>query len=189
MKEIDFIEVDNVLINTEITETKFTCNLGKCKGACCTMESKYGAPITEQEIAIIETYLPIIKEYLPKEKIKEIDKNGFWIKVHDEFMTRSINDKDCVFVYYEGNIAKCGIEKAFYDERMNFRKPVSCHLFPIRISNFGGPVLRFEKYSECKPALTYGNKTKITIFDFCREALERTFGKEWFSKTKKVIGY
>lgn len=188
MKDIDFIEIDNVLINTEIIETKFTCDLGKCKGACCTMKSKYGAPVTEAEIEIIEKHLPFIREYLPNEKVKEIENRGFWVSVHDELMTRSINDRDCVFVFYEGDIAKCGIEQAYNDKKIDFRKPVSCHLFPIRISNFGGPVLRFERYNECKPALLKGNKAKVSIFDFCREALERTFGKEWFGRTKKVIG-
>jgi hypothetical protein len=181
----DFIEIDNVYINAEIINTNFTCDLGKCKGACCTMESEYGAPLTQEEIETIEKNLSVVLEYLPKEHIKEIEKNGFWINKDNELMTRSLNNRACVFVTYEGDIAKCGIEQAYRQGKIDFIKPVSCHLFPIRVSNFGGPVLRFEKYSECAPALEKGIGTQIKIIDFCREALEREFGKDFFKRTKE----
>ncbi|MCX7797216.1 MAG: DUF3109 family protein [Melioribacter sp.] len=182
---IDFVEIEDVMVNSEVWETNFECDLAKCKGACCTMESKFGAPLKEEEIDIINKFLPIIKEYLPKEHINEIEKKGFWFEAHGEFMTRSLNNKACVFVSYDGDIAKCGIEKAYRDGKIDFIKPISCHLFPIRVSNFGGYVLRFEKYSECLPALQNGNKK---ILDFCRSALERAFGKDWFLRIKKVVG-
>ncbi len=182
----EFIEVEGVFVNKEIVVTNFTCDLSKCKGACCTMESEFGAPITESEIEEISKVLPIIMEYLPKEHFDIIEKFGFWINKQNELMTRSLNNKACVFVTWEGDIAKCGIEKAYRDGKIDFIKPVSCHLFPIRISNFGGDVLRFEKYSECAPALEKGNNTQVKILDFCSDALERKYGTEWFSKTKKV---
>jgi hypothetical protein len=185
---VDFIEIDNVYINAEIVNTNFACDLCKCKGACCTMESEYGAPITQNEINEIEKNLPIILEFLPSEHIKEIKKNGFWIKKDNELMTRSLNNRACVFVTYEGDIAKCGIEQAYSQNNIDFIKPVSCHLFPIRISNFGGPVLRFEKYSECAPALEKGKDTQIKIIDFCRAALEREYGKLFLNKIKEGLG-
>ena len=183
----EFIEIDNVYINSEIVETNFTCDLSKCKGACCTMESEYGAPITQEEIEEINKVLPIVVKYLPKEHVKEIEKNGFWMEKDKELMTRSLNNRACVFVFYDGDIAKCGIERAYRDGKIDFIKPVPCHLFPIRISNFGGPVLRFEKYSECAPALEKGKVTGIKIWDFCRESIERRFGKIFFNKTKEGI--
>ncbi len=183
----EFLEIDNVYINAEVVETNFTCDLSKCKGACCTMESEYGAPVTRQEIDSINKILPTVLEYLPEEHVKEIERNGFWMEKDNELMTRSLNNRACVFVTYEGDIAKCGIERAYREGKVDFIKPVSCHLFPIRISNFGGPVLRFEKYSECSPALEKGNKTGIKIIDFCREALERQFGKNFFTRTKEGI--
>jgi len=185
--DADFLEIDNKHINTEILSTNFTCDLKKCKGACCTMESEYGAPITEDEIEKISKDLDIIIEYLPKEHVAEIEANGFWINKHDELMTRSLNNRACVFVTYDGDIAKCGIEQAYRDKKIDFIKPISCHLFPIRISNFGGPVLRFEKYSECKPALEKGENTRVKIIDFCSDALEREYGKEWIKKTKEAF--
>jgi hypothetical protein len=181
----DFIEIDNVYINAEIMQTNFTCDLDKCKGACCTMESEYGAPITQKEIDDIEKNLSTILDFLPKEHIKEIEKNGFWMNKDNELMTRSLNNRACVFVTYDGDIAKCGIEQAYRQGKINVNKPVSCHLFPIRISNFGGPVLRFEKYAECSPALEKGKDTQIKIIDFCQEALKREFGEEFFQRTKE----
>lgn len=183
----EFIEIDDILINTEVFDIKFNCDLNKCKGACCTMESEFGAPITKEEIEEIEKILPVIKEYLPKEHIDEINKNGFWVNKFDQLMTRSLNNRACVFVTYEGEIAKCGIEKAFRNGKVNFVKPISCHLFPIRISKFGGDVVRFEKYHECTPALEKGKKTNINVIDFCRDSLEREYGTEWFSKTKDSV--
>jgi len=183
----EFLEIENVYVNREIVDTNFTCDLSKCKGACCTMESDYGAPITKAEIEEIDRILPVVIKYLPKEHTAIIEKDGFWLEKQGELMTRSLNNRACVFVIWDGDIAKCGIERAYHDGKIDFIKPVSCHLFPIRISKFGGDVLRFEKYSECQPALEKGNKTLIKILDFCRESLERMYGKKWFAKTKESV--
>ncbi|MFA3783671.1 DUF3109 family protein [Melioribacteraceae bacterium 4301-Me] len=183
----DFIEIDNILVSTDISETPFTCDLAKCKGACCTMESKYGAPLKKEEIEIINKNLPIIKEYLSKEHQKEIEKNGFWMQIHGEYMTKSIDNRACVFVSWENDIAKCSIEKAYSDGKIDFIKPASCHLFPIRVGQFGGKVLRYEKYIECEPALKLGEKIKTNILNFCKDALQREFGKEWFTKIKDIM--
>ena len=162
----EFLEIDNVYVNKEIADTNFTCDLSKCKGACCTMESEFGAPITKEEIEEIDKILPVVIKYLPKEHVAIIEKDGFWHEKHGELMTRSLNNRACVFVIWDGDIAKCGIERAYRDGKVDFIKPVSCHLFPIRVSKFGGDVLRFEKYNECQPALAKGNKTQIKILDF-----------------------
>ena len=185
--DTDFIQIDNIVLNSEIVSSNFTCDLAKCKGACCIMESPYGAPITKDEIRELQEVLSTVLEYLPKQHVAEIEKKGFWVKQQDELMTRSINNRACVFVYFDGDIAKCAIERAFKDGKINSNKPVSCHLFPIRISNFAGPVLRYEKYRECQPAVEKGKKTLIKVIDFCKDALERLYGKEWFIKVKEVV--
>lgn len=171
-----------VVVNKEILEEKFTCDLQKCKGACCTMESEYGAPIKEEEIEIITRYLNIIEEYIPQKAKNIISSESFYENKFGELMIRSINNRECVFAYYEGEIAKCGIEKAYFDGKLDFRKPISCHLFPIRAADFGGPILRYERYAECKPAVDLGKKTGITVAEFCKEALEREYGEEWYDK-------
>ncbi|MBI9071822.1 MAG: DUF3109 family protein [Melioribacteraceae bacterium] len=182
------IEINDVIINDDVLNTNFTCDLNDCKGACCTMESEFGAPLEAKEIDRIEESLAIVKEYLDKKNVKEIEANGFWEIKEDTLMIKSIDNKDCVFVKYKGDIAKCAIEQAYFDGKVKFRKPISCHLFPIRIADFGGPVLRYEKYHECKGALKLGEKTKISVFEFCKDSLERLYGKTWYAKAKEKLG-
>ncbi len=188
MFQSNVITIEEVLVRTEVLNTKFECDLQKCKGACCTMESQYGAPLRYDEIGKISEILDVVKEYLSERNQKEIDVNGFYNVIQNEPMTSSIDEKDCVFVYYEGNIAKCAIEKAYNDGKVDFKKPISCHLFPIRISNFGSDVLRYEKFSECAPALEKGKLNNKTIAEFCEDSLTRLYGKNWYSSLKENIG-
>jgi hypothetical protein len=184
----NIIPVEDVLVRPEIFNINFECDLDKCKGACCTLESEFGAPLSEDEVVKIDKILNIVKGYLPKEHVDEIEENGFYEIKNGEYLTRSIKNRACVFVYYDGDIAKCGIEKAYLDNKIKFKKPISCHLFPVRVSKFGGPVLRYEKFSECKPALEKGEKNKLSLIDFCRESLTRLYGNKWYSKLKEIIG-
>ena len=150
------------------------------------MESEYGAPIHKTEIEKIEKTLPFVKKYLPERNLAEIEKNGFWEEKAGLLMIRSVDNRDCVFAYRNSqNVALCGIEKAFYAGEVDFIKPLSCHLFPIRISDFGGPVLRYEEYDECKPALENGENKNVTVLKFCEASLKRSFGDEWFEKLKE----
>lgn len=184
----NLIPVEEVLISKEIEDSQFACDLSVCKGACCTLESDFGAPLEKTEVDEISKILPIVKKYLPDEHIAEIEKNGFVDEKDGELMTKSVNRRACVFVYFDGDIAKCGIEKAFNNGEVEFRKPISCHLFPIRISKFGGEVLRYEKFSECTPAVKKGGEEKIKLIDFCEEPLKRKYGQKWFSKLREGIG-
>lgn len=185
MFQNDFISVDNILVRKEVVSTHFACDLKKCKGGCCTIESDYGAPLLPEEVEEIEKILPIVMEYLPEEHKKELEGKDFHETIEGELMTASYGKKACVFVYFEGEIAKCAIEKAYFDGKVAFRKPLSCHLFPIRVSKFGGDVLRYEKFKECEPALENGLKNNIKIVDCCSEALQRLYGQEWFQSLKK----
>ena len=182
------VNIEDVLVNKEILETKFTCDLDKCKGACCTMESDYGAPLLEEEIEKINSVLPLVKKYLSDRQIKAIETNGFNFELDGELMVSAIDNQDCIFTYYHGDIAKCAIEKAYYDEDTNFIKPISCHLFPIRINQFGGDILKYEVYDECSPATSLGKITGIPISEFCEGGLKRKYGNDWHNKlvSKKV---
>ena len=180
--------IQNILVREEIADTLFVCDLKKCKGACCTFESKFGAPLNNDEIGKINSILDRVKKYLPQRSIKHIETNGFYSKEDGELLIDSIDNKECVFVYYDNGIAKCGIEKAYNNGETDFKKPLSCHLFPIRISNFGGDVLRYEKINECKPALERGAEENVTVAEFCEESLTRSYGNNWYSELKKVIG-
>ncbi|MGE5683296.1 MAG: DUF3109 family protein [Bacillota bacterium] len=180
-------KIDDILVNREITNVKFACDLSKCKGACCTMESEYGAPLLEEEIPVMESILDIVKPYLPARHLEEIEKNGFWEEKSGELMTRSVNNRECVFVYYEGDVAKCAIEKAYKDGKVNFIKPISCHLFPVRVSKFGGDILRYEEINECRDALVNGARLNVTIAEFCKDSLLRHYGKAWYKKLSEEV--
>lgn len=182
------IDINDVLVRKEVLETPFSCDLKKCHGACCTLESEFGAPLKKDEIDEIEKILPIVKGYISQKHVDEIDTNGFYEIKDDEIMVRSINNRECVFALYENSIAKCAIEKAYFDGKINFRKPISCHLFPIRISDFGGDVLRYEKFSECAPALEKGKEENVTIAEFCKDSLIRLYGEEWYNKLMNNTG-
>ncbi|MGA8264379.1 MAG: DUF3109 family protein [Ignavibacteriaceae bacterium] len=183
----NLVKVDNVLLDKEIADSYFACDLSICKGACCTLESDFGAPLLKEEIGKIEEILPVVKKYLSTDHVLEIENKGFFEEKDDEILIKSVDRKACVFVYYENDIAKCSIEKAYLNKETDFKKPVSCHLFPIRVSNFGGDVLRYERFSECKPAISNGKEKGIKLIDFCSEPLQRTYGKKWYSKLKKMF--
>ena len=182
------LPVGKILVRTEIADMPFKCDLKKCKGACCTIDSEFGAPLKKSEIEPIENILESAKVYLSAEHIEEIETNGFYEFKKDELLIRSMANKECVFVYFENDIAKCSIEKAFVEGKSNFQKPISCHLFPIRVSEFGGEVLRFEKFDECKPAIDAGKNNNITVAEYCEEPLKRLYGNNWYSQFKEAIG-
>jgi hypothetical protein len=184
----NIIQIQDVIIREEVIKTPFSCDLMRCKGACCTLKSEYGAPLNENEIEIIGGILDKVKEYLPEQHLLEIENNGFYDIKEGEFLTKSVDDRACVFVYYENDVAKCSLEKAYLEGKTNFRKPISCHLFPIRVSDFGGDLLRFEKFNECEPAIEKGEVKKISTLEFCEEPLTRLYGKEWYSNLKETIG-
>jgi hypothetical protein len=182
------LNINEVLVRREILEIPFSCDLKKCKGACCTLESELGAPVKKEEIDEIKKILPVVKEYISQTQIDEFDENGFYEIKENELMIRSVNNRDCVFAFYENSIAKCAIEKAYFDGKINFRKPISCHLFPIRISDFGGDILRYEKFSECLPALEKGKEDNLTVAEFCKDSLIRLYGEDWYHKLMNNSG-
>ena len=184
----DFIEIEDIIVNKDIFETKFSCDLQACKGACCTMPSEYGAPIIQQEIEIIGGILDTICEYLPSKSAEQIKKSGFWEEKNDALMVKSVSNRDCVFAYFEGDIAKCAIEKAYFENKVDFRKPISCHLFPIRVNDFGGHVLKYEEYKECAPALKRGKETNLTVLEFCKDALIRAYGEQFYESLVNMQG-
>ena len=184
----NIITIDDILVRKEILDTRFSCDLKKCRGACCTLESEFGAPLLPEELEIIHNVLPIVKQYIPDDHLDKIEQEGFYDISDGEIMTKSMNGKACVFVFFEENVAKCSIEKAYIDGKIDFKKPISCHLFPIRVSNFGGELLRYEKFSECEPALLKGAEEKITVAEFCEDSLKRLYGSKWYSTLKEVSG-
>ncbi len=172
--------IDNILIDADIPGTFFMCDLEQCKGACCTFEGEFGAPVLDEEIDVLTTNAEIAKQYLSKRSLDIIQKKGIVDGYPGAYTTVCINKRDCVFVYYEGDVAKCALEKAYFDGKSTFRKPLSCHLFPIRVKNYGGTYLHYEKIDECRTALQNGARNRVLMHQSLKSALVRAFGEEWY---------
>lgn len=181
------IQIKNVLIDEDIHKTYFDCDLSKCKGGCCTFPGEMGAPLLEEELELIHQALPEAKKYLSEKHIDIIEKEGFYQNSFDSLTTQTVNDEACVFVYFEGDVALCALEKAYREGRSDFKKPISCHLFPIRVGDFSGDYLYYEKFDVCKPALPNGRKKKIKIHQSVKEALIRKYGETWYKEYVEEI--
>jgi len=178
--------LDDILIDEDVLSAYFSCDLIKCKGACCTFPGEYGAPLKDEEIEDMRNSLEAARDYLSERSKKILDKYGFYEGKKGKLTTVCIDKKDCVFVYYENNIALCALEKAFFEGKSRFRKPISCHLFPIRVGNYGGKYLYYEKIEECDPAIDKGCKEKRRLVESLEESLKRSFGDDWTDKFIKL---
>ena len=174
--------INNILLDEEIKDIKFSCDLNKCKGACCTFHGDWGAPVSDGEIEILKESVGVVRKYLSKKSLNTIKKHGVAEGEPGNYSTVCIDKRDCVFVFYENDIAKCSIEHAFFNGEIRFRKPISCHLFPIRVNNNGSEHLYFSYFDECKPAIDKGKKENVPLVDSVREALVRLCGEKWFDE-------
>lgn len=181
------ILIDNILVNEDILNTGFACDLKKCKGACCTFKGEFGAPVLDSEIEIIQECVVAASEYLSKRSKDIINKIGFVEGKPGDYSTVCIEQKDCVFVYFEGKIAKCALEKAYFNGKTKFRKPISCHLFPIRVNSFGKGFLYYAKFSECDTALENGDNLGIKMYEFVKDSLIRAYGEEWYEMLDQYV--
>lgn len=176
-----------ILVEETVLEKKFYCDVEKCKGACCTLEGTLGAPIKDEEIEIIDSILGELSNDIPKRSMEEILRRGFWERSGTNKYINTVGGNECVFVYIEEGIAKCVFQKAHKEGRINFKKPVSCELYPIRITRSGNKeILKYDYLSECNPALARGEKEETTIIEFVKEAVVREFGEDLYKKI--VVG-
>jgi hypothetical protein len=174
-------------IDDRIFSTKFFCNLSQCKGGCCTIRSSYGAPLREEEIEIINGVIEIVKKYLSEKSIDILNGKGFFFKEGEKIYLNNVNDEDCVFSYITDGIAGCSFEKAYKSGEINFKKPISCELFPIRVYGDESNILRFEKMTECDDALEYGKEKNTNVFEFVKEAIERKYGIDFYNNLNNFV--
>jgi hypothetical protein len=185
------IVIDNKLISDDIKDKLFVCDLAKCKGACC-VEGDSGAPIDMDEMEILEDedFLKTVFPYITEEGRKAIEEKGpFYLDEEVGEMKVTLKDDDaCAFVNYKNGIAHCGIEKAWMDKKVAFRKPVSCHLYPIRIQSFPEyDAVNYESWDICSPACSHGESLKVPVYKFTKEALIRKYGAEFYEKLEATI--
>jgi len=181
------IQVEDKIISLDVFEKQFLCDLNACKGACC-IEGDSGAPLLEEEEEILNEIYKKVKPYMKKEGVSEVENQG--VAVYDsegDLTTALVNDKECVFVIKENGISKCSIEKAFLEGETDFKKPISCHLFPIRIKEYRDfDAVNYEEIKICKPACECGSKLEIPIYVFLKESLIRKYGEDWYKELLDV---
>ena len=178
------IVIDDKAISDDVAEEQFVCDLHACKGACCT-EGDIGAPLDESELQILNDIYEKVKPYLTQEGIREIETQGKYVFVEENktWNTPLLNKKNgCAWLNYDKHgIAKCGIEHAYEDGVINFRKPISCHLYPIRITKYNGyDAVNYERWHICNAACKNGKTLRVPVFKFLKDALIRKYGEEFY---------
>lgn len=175
-------------ISDDVIEKRFVCDLFKCKGACC-VEGDLGAPLEEDELLLLEDNYEAIKPYMSEKGKLEVEKQGLFILDEEgDFSTTTINDRECVYAVYDQNkILKCSIEQAYREGKSTFRKPISCYLYPIRISKLkNGVALNYDKWEICKPACSNGEALKVEVYKFLKTPLIDRFGEEWYKDLEEI---
>jgi hypothetical protein len=174
--------VEETLIDSAIPAAKFACDLSRCKGGCCTRPGYLGAPLLDEELEEIEKAFPVVRKYLSYRHRDTIEERGMFQGRPGEHTTQVIDRRACVFVVVEHGIAKCAFEKAYLNNEITWRKPISCHLFPIRIDRGTPTRLRYEQIAECRPAVERGEREKLPLVQFLEPSLVGAFGKEWYAE-------
>ncbi|ADQ79324.1 hypothetical protein Palpr_1177 [Paludibacter propionicigenes WB4] len=178
------LQIDDTIISLELLEERFVCDLNSCKGICC-IEGDDGAPLEEAEVKIIEDLLPVIWDDLSEASKSVINKQGVsYIDQDGEPVTSIVNGAECVFTYTdESGVCKCAIEKAFREGKTNFYKPISCHLYPVRLQKYDEfTAVNYHRWSVCGYARKLGGKLGVPVYQFLKEPLIRRFGTEWFEQ-------
>ena len=179
--------IQGIIVNTSLFNKTFVCNLTKCKGACC-WEGDFGAPLEDEEIDLINKDLNKILKFLPKPSQKKIKKNGFhrYYNGMKDTGTELMEDKSCVFMTKDSNgIAQCGIEQAHMHNKSKLKKPISCHLYPIRMkSNLQSGLQRMEydQWDICSAACQLGEELKVPVYQFLKEAIIRKLGEGFYAE-------
>lgn len=184
------IQIDNTIVSLDVLEQPFSCNINHCKGACC-IEGDSGAPLEDDEIQKIEYNLQIIQNYIPEKSVKTIREFGFYFIDNDGDKVTQLNqNKECVFTCFENGITYCGIEKAHLEHQINIRKPISCYLYPIRLTKYSSFIaVNYHAWDICKPAIENGRKKKLYVYEACKSALIQYFGEEWYEKLLQAKHY
>ena len=176
------IQIENTIVGIDIVKQQFVCDLSKCKGVCC-VHGDSGAPLEQEEAEVLENIYPLVKPYMRKEGIDAITKHGnvHMVDSDGDTVTVLIDNKECSFVVFEEGIARCAIEIAFKMGAVKFRKPVSCHLYPVRVKKYRDfEAVNYDKWEICKPAVENGKQLGVPVYVFLEEPLKRKFGEEWY---------
>lgn len=185
------IVIDKTIISDDIADNFFVCNLEKCKGACC-VEGDLGAPLLPAELEILENIYDEVAPYITEKGKQAIEQQGTWIKDKDgDFSTPTIEGRECAYAIYDKKgMLKCGIEMAYKDGKVDFQKPLSCHLYPIRIKEYEHyEALNYDRWHICSDACHLGNELGVPIYKFLKTPLIRKYGQEWYEQLEQAVAF
>jgi hypothetical protein len=176
--------VGKAVLSEDIIEKAFVCDLQKCKGACC-VEGDAGAPLSQEELRILQDIYEDVAPFLSEEGRKEIEKRGVYVKDKDgDFTTPTLHGRECAYAIYDKQgMLQCGIELAWKAGKTSFKKPISCHLYPIRIDTYDHyDALNYHRWHICSAACTLGEKLEVPVYRFLKDALIRKYGQDWYEE-------
>jgi hypothetical protein len=184
----EMLRLGKTVISEEILDTDFVCNLSACKGVCC-VDGEAGAPVEDRETAILVDIFMDVKPFLRPEGIAAIEEQGAFVKGEDgEWETPLVDNNECAYVVYSNEgIVKCGLEEAYNHGVTKWKKPVSCHLYPVRVTEYEQlTAVNYHKWHICDPACSLGTTLQVPVYKFVRDALIRKFGKRWYDRLEKL---
>jgi hypothetical protein len=183
------VSIENTLISEDLISEDFVCNISKCKGECC-VSGEAGAPLEKDEVTFLEQNYSKIKPFLNPKGISAIESQGVFVKGYDgDFETPLVKGAECAYtVFSEEGVASCGIEKAHNKGAIDFQKPISCHLYPVRVQHYDEMIaVNYHSWSICSDACSFGKSLKIPVYKFVKIALIRKFGQEWYDALEQYV--
>lgn len=183
------IIVGQTLVSEELLEEFFVCDLNACKGACC-IEGESGAPLEQDELLLLEDSLEAVRPYMRPEGIAVIDEQGpYTVDDDGDFVTSLVGKHGaCAFVTFDKKgIAKCALEQAYNDGKTSWKKPISCHLYPVRLAKLKEYVaVNYHRWQVCEPACACGKSLKVPVYKFLKDPLTRRFGSDWYRELEEI---
>lgn len=181
------IQIGDKIVSTELFDNYFVCHMEECRGMCCVYGDA-GAPLEKEETEFLEKNIDKIKPFLREEGVKAIEEKGTWEYDGDrDMVTPLISQDDCAYSIIDNGVARCGIENAFFSDVIDFRKPISCFLYPIRVSKIGdNTALNYHHWDVCEPARKLGKEYEMPVFRFLKDALETAYGASFYKEMERV---
>lgn len=181
-------QVGKTIVSEDVIQKDFVCNLASCKGECC-IAGEAGAPVEEDEVEILKEIYPKVKPFLREEGIKAIEEQGTHIETDlGDLETPLVNGAECAYVTFtEEGVASCGIEDAYNAGEIDFRKPISCHLYPVRIQKYSSFLaVNYHRWPICDDACSLGKELQVPVYKFTKDALIRKFGEDWYTEVAEI---
>ena len=175
-------QIGKTLVSEELLNEDFVCNLNKCKGICC-VEGDAGAPLNDDELTVLDDIYEDVKPYLRPEGIAVIEQEGkYTMDTDGDWVTPLVNNRECAYLVFEENgFSKCGIEKAYEDGKVDYKKPISCHLYPVRVKEYSNfTSVNYDVWDICSDACTLGKELQVPVYKFLKTPLIRKYGEDFY---------